>query len=490
MLQTLKNAWKTKEIRSKIIFTFFILVLYRIGTVIPVPFVNASSFAGNFGGTILQYMDTLSGGSLGEATLFALGVTPYINASIIIQLLAVVFPKLGELAKEDKEKMNFITRIVTVILAVVTGIGYYLLLDQRGLLANAADPDQNSMAWFYAIAIIACYVAGASIIMWLAERINERGIGNGISIILFANIVASIPDLIYQLVNLAVKTYQYDNKAWLFGILSTLFALIVLAVLFVTIVFIIWVTGSERRIPVQYAKRVVGRKMYGGQSSNIPLKLNMTGVMPVIFASSIVSLVPTILQLCQVSPTGEGFWSGLYRFLAQDGVVYPLMLFILIIAFAYFYTQITFDPTDVANNLKKQGGAIPGIRQGRPTADYIRKILNKVTLVGALFLSIIAVTPVILGPHVIQPFLEWVIGEAYVGIPEASYPAWYFYGTLPEPYTNMTLAQYETAVSATQLSGVFTFGGTSILIVIGVALETFRELEAQLTMRNYKGFLN
>jgi preprotein translocase subunit SecY len=212
--------------------------------------------------------------------------------------------------------------------------------------------------------------------------------------------------------------------------------------------------------------------------------------MPVIFASSIVSLVPTILQLCQVSPTGEGFWSGLYRFLAQDGVVYPLMLFILIIAFAYFYTQITFDPTDVANNLKKQGGAIPGIRQGRPTADYIRKILNKVTLVGALFLSIIAVTPVILGPHVIQPFLEWVIGEAYVGIPEASYPAWYFYGTLPAPYTNMTLAEYETAVSATQLSGVFTFGGTSILIVIGVALETFRELEAQLTMRNYKGFLN
>ena len=490
MLQTLKNAWKTKEIRSKIIFTFFILVLYRIGTVIPVPFVNSSSFSSGFGGTILQYMDTLSGGALMEATLFALGVSPYINASIIIQLLAVVFPKLGELAKDDKEKMNFITRIVTVVLAVVTAIGYYLLLDQRGLLANAADSDQNSTAWFYAIVIVACYVAGASIIMWLAERINERGIGNGISIILFANIVASIPDLFYKLINLAVTTYQYDNNPWLFGILSTIFALIIVAILFATIVFIIWVTGSERRIPVQYAKRVVGRKMYGGQSSNIPLKLNMTGVMPVIFASSIVSLVPTILQLCQVSPTGEGFWSWLYRFLAQDGVVYPLMLFVLIIAFAYFYTQITFDPTDVANNLKKQGGAIPGIRQGRPTADYIRKILNKVTLVGALFLSIIAVTPVILGPHAIQPFLEWVIGEGYVGNPYASYPAWYFYGTLPEPYTNMTLAEYETISSATSLSGVFTFGGTSILIVIGVALETFRELEAQLTMRNYKGFLN
>ena len=490
MLQTLKNAWKTKEIRSKIIFTLFILVLYRIGTVIPVPFVNASSFAGNFGGTILQYMDTLSGGSLGEATLFALGVSPYINASIIIQLLAVVFPRLGELAKEDKEKMNFITRIVTVVLAIVTAIGYYLLLDQRGLLANAANPDDNSMAWFYAIVIVACYVAGASIIMWLAERINERGIGNGISIILFANIVSSIPDLVYQLVNLAVTSYQYNNKAWLFGILTTVFGLIVLAALFFTVVFIIWVTGSERRIPVQYAKRVVGRKMYGGQSSNIPLKLNMTGVMPVIFASSIVTLVPTILQLCSVDPTGKGFWSWLYRFLAQDGVMYPLMLFILIIAFSYFYTQITFDPVDVANNLKKQGGAIPGIRQGRPTADYIRKILNKVTLVGALFLSIIAVAPALLGPHAVQPFLEWVIGAGFEGTLESQIPASWYYGQLPAAYANWTVAQYQTYITASSLSGTFTFGGTSILIVVGVALETFRELEAQLTMRNYKGFLN
>ena len=474
MLQTLKNAWKTKDIRSKIIFTLFILVLYRIGTVIPVPFVNASNFANSFSGTILDYMNTLSGGSLGTATLFALGVSPYINASIIIQLLAVVFPRLGELAKEDKEKMNFITRILTVVLAIVTALGYYLLLDQAGMLANAANPDENKMAWFYAVVIIACYVAGASLIMWLAERINERGIGNGISIILFANIVSSIPSLVYNLIVLAIGTYQYADNAWLYGIISTLFAIIVLAALFFTVVFIIWVTGSERRVPVQYAKRVVGRKMYGGQSSNIPLKLNMTGVMPVIFASSIVSLVPTILQLCQVTATTKGFWGWLYRFLAQDGVMYPLMLFILIIAFAYFYTQITFDPTDVANNLKKQGGAIPGIRQGRPTADYIRKILNKVTLVGALFLSIIAVTPVLLGPHVVQPLLEWIIRPGYAG-------------TIYELYG---LAEYYVQQQAASLTGVFTFGGTSILIVVGVALETFRELEAQLTMRNYKGFLN
>ena len=481
MLQTLKNAWKTKDIRSKIIFTLFILVLYRIGTVIPVPFVNASSFSGKLNGTILQYMDTLSGGALINATLFALGVSPYINASIIIQLLAVVFPRLGELAKDDKEKMNFITRIVTIALAIVTAIGYYLMLDSEpGMLANAANPDENSMAWFYAIVIVACYVAGASIVMWLAERINERGIGNGISIILFANIVAPIPDLFYKLITLAIDTYQYANNAWLYGTLSTLFALIVIAALFFTVVFIIWVTGSERRIPVQYAKRVVGRKMYGGQSSNIPLKLNMTGVMPVIFASSIVSLVPTILQLCRVSPDGKGFWSWLYRFLAQDGVMYPLMLFILIIAFAYFYTQITFDPIDVANNLKKQGGAIPGIRQGRPTADYIRKILNKVTLVGALFLSIIAVTPVVLGSHVIQPFLEWLVSPYYAG-------TWFEYITISD---GMTYADYYTQMTASSLAGTFTFGGTSILIVVGVALETFRELEAQLTMRNYKGFLN
>jgi len=478
MLQTLKNAWRTKDIKSKIIFTLFILILYRIGTVIPVPFVNASTFNNQFSGTILNYMDTLSGGALSSATLFALGVSPYINASIIIQLLAVVFPRLGEIAKEDKEKMNFITRVVTVILAIVTALGYYFLLKQNGMLTHAANPENSNLSWFYAIAIVACYVAGASVIMWLAERINERGIGNGISMILFANIVSVMPSLFYNLAKLAVDAFGYQEKAWLYGMISVIFALVLIAYLVATVVFVVWVTGSERRIPVQYAKRVVGRKMYGGQSSNIPLKLNMTGVMPVIFASSIVSLVPTILVLCGVDNDTKGFWGWLNRFLAADGAVYPILLFVLIIAFAYFYTQITFDPTEVSNNLKKQGGAIPGIRQGRPTADYIKKILGKVTLVGALFLGIIAVLPVILGPHVMQHILEWVVKPQY----DESMSFYYqiFYGM---DYQGMITAH------ASSYTGIFTFGGTSILIVVGVAIETFRELEAQLTMRNYKGFL-
>ena len=480
MLQTLKNAWRTKDLKSKLIFTLFVLILYRIGTVIPVPFVNVSDFNGKFNGTILGYMDTLSGGALGNATVFALGVSPYINASIIIQLLAVVFPKLGEIAKEDKEKMNFITRIVTVILSVVTALGYYFILKNGtyGIkLSHAATPGNSNLSWFYGIAIVACSVAGAMVIMWLAERVNERGIGNGISMILFANIVSVFPSYIYKIIMLAVDAFRYTEKAWLYGIISSLVVLLSIAFLVSMIVFSIWVTGSERRIPVQYAKRVVGRKMYGGQSSNIPLKLNMTGVMPVIFASSIVSLVPTILALCQVDPDGKGFWSWLSRFLGTNGVVYPVLLFVLIIAFAYFYTQITFDPTEVSNNLKKQGGAIPGIRQGRPTADYIRKILNKITLVGALFLGVIAVLPVIIGPHVMQHVVEWIIKPQFEGM------EWFY-----QAFYQMEMDEF-IAASATQYTGIFTFGGTSILIMVGVAIETFRELEAQLTMRNYKGFL-
>ena len=483
MLQTLKNAWKTKDIRSKLIFTFFILIIYRIGTVIPVPFVEANSFAGSFSGTILDYMNTLSGGSLGTATLFALGVSPYINASIIIQLLGVVFPKLGELAKNDKDKMNFITRVTTVALAIVTAIGYYFLLKNNGALSNAATKEDNSLFWFYGIVIVACYVAGASLIMWLADRINERGIGNGISMILFANIVSAIPSLMINLVSLVASTFQYSEKAWLYGIISTLFALTLIATLIALVVFIIWVTGSERRIPVQYAKRVVGRKMYGGQSSNIPLKLNMTGVMPIIFASSIVSLLPTILALCGVGESDKGFWGWCARFFSASGVVYPLLLLVLIIAFAYFYTTITFDPMDVANNLKKNGGAIPGIRQGRPTADYIRKILGKVTLVGALFLSVIAVLPVVAGPHVIQHLINWIMEGSDLAREIAKYAA----DSSTNAYVTYLQSQINSTVSA--LTSQFTFGGTSLIIVVGVAIETFRELEAQLTMRNYKGFL-
>ena len=479
MLQTLKNAWNTKEIRSKILFTLLILFLYRIGTVIPVPFVEANNFQATMSGTILEYMNVLSGGSMGTMTLFALGVQPYINASIIIQLLAVVFPKLGEIAKNDKKKMSFITRIVTVILAIVTAIGYYFLLKQAGALTNAAT--EGDASFLYSVVIIACYVAGASIIMWLAERINERGIGNGISIILFANIVASVPSFVYNLVVMVVDTYSYVDRPGLYATISTVFAVVLIAGLLALIAVVIWFTGSERRIPVQYAKKVVGRKMYGGQSSNLPIKLNMTGVMPIIFASSIVSFVPTIMQVLESAGAYDetSGWAKFADIIGVNGVVYPVLLFLLIIGFTYFYTQITFDPMEVSNNLKRQGGAIPGIRQGRPTADYIKKILSKITLAGALFLGIIAVIPQILGPHVFQHFFEWIIEGAYVG-------------TWLEQIFGLESAylQSQIAANASGLVSIFSFGGTTLLIVVGVAVETFRELEAQLTMRNYKGFLN
>ena len=481
MLQTLKNAWNTKDIKNKILFTLLILVLYRVGTVIPVPFVEGNGFEATFSGTILDYMNTLSGGALGAMTLFALGVQPYINSSIIIQLLAVVFPKLGEIAKSDKKTMGYITRITTVILSVVTAIGYYFLLKSSNLLT--ADALEGKNAWFYAVVIVACYTAGASLVMWLAERINEKGIGNGVSVILFANIIASVPSFIKNLADFVINTYSYTEKAWMYGIISTVFAIVFVAFLLALIAFVIFVTGSERRIPVQYAKKVVGRKMYGGQSSNLPIKLNQTGVMPVIFASSMVSLLPTLFQVLENAgaiKNPDGFWAKFADAIGSNGVIYPIALFLFIIGFAYFYTTITFDPMEIANNLKKQGGAIPGIRQGRPTADYIRKILNKITLVGALFLGVIAVLPIILGPHVLQHFFEWVIKAGYA----VSY----------EQYagTDYMIQYLDSMVhqSASSLTSIFTFGGTTLLIVVGVANELYRELEAQLTMRNYKGFLN
>ena len=502
MLQTLKNAWSTKEIRSKILFTLFILLLYRVGTVIPVPFVESNGFENMLNGTILQYMNALSGGSLGAMTLFALGVQPYINASIIIQLLSVVFPSLAELAKTDKKKMNLITRLSTVVLAVVTAIGYYFIL-RNGNASAGIDSFlthrayEGDAAWLYGIVIVVCYTAGASLVMWLAERINEKGIGNGISMILFANIVAAVPSFCINLGSFVVDTYAYPDSSvngnvpnWIYPVISTIFAVILIAFLLALIAFVIFVTGSERRIPVQYAKKVVGRKMYGGQSSNLPIKLNMTGVMPIIFASSIVSVIPTVFQILEssgvVSATKTPGWHTFGEVFGTNGVVYPVSLFILIIGFAYFYTQITFDPIEVANNLKKQGGAIPGIRQGRPTADYIKKILNKITLAGALFLGVIAVLPIILGPHALQYLFEWIFAGS---IPESALLS---FGTTQYVYINGSITELSTYVSsyASSLTSVFSFGGTTLLIVVGVAIETFRELEAQLTMRNYKGFLN
>ncbi len=465
MLQTLKNAWRTPEIKQKILFVLFILFLYRLGTVIPVPFVDAANFSRNFSGTIFSYMDTLSGGALSTATLFALGISPYITASIVIQLLCVAFPKkLGELGKteEGKKKLNNITRFVTILLALVTAIGYYLLLANNGMVMTFATKDgAGNWTWFlYAATIVVCFCAGAALIMWLAEKINENGLGNGISLILFANIVAGTVSFFIRLgtvVSYSIKGQSATGDKWLYGSLAVLFAIAVVAIIVGLTIFVIFITGSERRIPVQYAKRVVGRKLMGGQNSTLPIKLNMTGVMPIIFASSIISIPPTIMTLMGTSQE-----SGVYKFFAPTGWFYPTMEFLLIIFFAYFYINISFDPVEVANNLKKQGGTIPGIRQGRPTVDFIRKVLRRITLIGALFLGVIAILPIIGSPLVMQPIIKALI-EDYYGSSVSS------------------LAQ--------TLAGTFTFGGTSLLIVVGVAQETFRELEAQLTMRNYKGFL-
>ena len=461
MLQTLKNAWKAVDIRKKLIYTLIILLLYRIGTVIPVPFVDASTFSANFGGTILEYLNTLSGGALQVATLFALGISPYITASIVIQLLTVAIPALERWAQEGEEgkkKINNLTRYATVILSVVTAIGYYFLMKNSSMIAK------DGQTVLGAFVIIICYCAGASLVMWLGEKINEHGIGNGISIILFANIISGLPAKIIRLVDLCMLGFGGEKPA-LLGTLSLVFALGYIVLLIAMVVFCVYVTGSERRISVQYAKRVVGRKMYGGQSQNLPLKLNMAGVMPVIFASSIISLPATIMAFCGVANVdswaeAKGFWQSFNFLLRSDGWIYPILLFILIIAFSYFYIQISFNPVEVSNNLKKNGGTILGCRPGAPTADYIRKSLSKITLIGAFFLSIVAIIPIIIVPLIMEPLVAAVLAST--------------------GYTADAISHFTSS---------FAFGGTSLLIVVGVAIETFRELEAQLTMRNYKGFL-
>ena len=466
MLQTLKKAWRVPEIRHKILVVLFILVLYRIGAVIPVPFVNAQNFDATFGDTIFAYLSTLSGGALSQATLFALGISPYITASIVMQLLTVAFPKLGERAKQGEEGKQFVnkwTRVITVLLAVVTAIGYYILLAQHGMLEPIAVKGTGSAWFFYAVVIVLSFCAGAALVMWLAEKINENGLGNGISLILFFNIICTLPGTVRNLFTICKEAAIVAGaSAWPLVAAIGLALFVLLGLLALTF-FIIFITGSERRIPVQYAKRVVGRKMYGGQSTNLPLQLNMSGVMPVIFASSIVSLPTTILMLCGVTEgsTAEhrSFGTVMYDIFDPNGWFYPILLFVLIIAFAYFYITISFNPVEVANNLKKNGGMIPGIRQGRPTAQYIAKILSKITLMGALFLSIIAILPIIAKPLIVEPLV-------YAAYPDVT----------------------ETIVN--QVAAGFTFGGTSILIVVGIALEMARELEAQLTMRNYKGFLS
>ena len=439
MFQTFKNAFKIPELRNKLLFTLFIVLLYRVGVAIPVPYVDSNIMAYTIeanAGTIFDYFNILSGSAFSQATLFALGVSPYITSSIVIQLLAIAIPALERLSKEGEEgkkKLNSITRYVTVALALITSIGYYMLMKNYGILANTG--------FFAALVIVACYCAGAALVMWLAEKINERGIGNGISIILFANIISRLPSMVGSLWNTA---YGWMQKGGLYIVWGILFILAVVAFMVALVGVVIFLTESERKISVQYAKRTVGRKMYGGQSSVLPIKLNMTGVMPIIFASSICSLPATIMMFIK-KPASPGFGLGVYNFFdtifKTTSPVYIILYFILIIAFAYFYIAISFNPVEVANNLKKNGGFIPGIRPGKPTSDYISKILSKITLIGAVYLGVIAIFPMILN-----------------------------------------------AISSSTFSGI-AFGGSSLLIVVGVALETAREIEAQMTMRHYKGFL-
>ena len=428
MFQTLKNAWKTAELKSKLLFTLLIVILYRLGSAIPVPWV-----AGEVGEMFTQAnfaVQLLAGDAFSKATLFALSVSPYITSSIVMQLLTIAIPALERLSKEGEEgkkKINSITRIVTVALALITSIGYYQVMKSYQALTR--------LDLFSAIVIVACYCAGASLIMWLAEKINESGIGNGISLILFINIIATVPTVIGQLWALILS-----------GWLGIVYAVLTVVFTVAAIGFIVWMTNSERRIPVQYAKKVVGRKMYGGQGTNLPIKLNMTGVMPIIFASSIVSLPATIGAFFPAPAQGT-FWRGVLDFFSYQSPVYAILFFVLIIAFAYFYVSISFNPIEVANNLKNNGGSIPGIRPGKPTSDYITKILNRITLLGALLLSVIAVLPLVIN----------MVSVAISG------------GT----------------AGMTGLA----FGGSSLIIVVGVVLETIRDIEAQMTLRHYKGFL-
>lgn len=416
------------ELRKKILYTLFILLIFRFGSCIPVPFINTDLLAAYFetaavSGSMLGYLNMFTGGGLSSATIFAMSITPYINASIILQLLTVAIPALERMVKdggeEGRKKIASWTRYLAVILGLLQGFSYYALLRAQGFLASDSP--------LAAAAIILTFTAGTALIMWLGEHITQNGIGNGISIILFAGIVSRGPSLIQTMISLF--------RSGTTGILS---ALLMIVIGLAIIVFIVFMSNAERRIPVQYAKRVVGRKMYGGQSTHLPIKVNAAGVMPVIFASSILSLPQTIAMFWQPAEDSLGY--HILNLFSQTSVFYIVLYGLLILAFAYFYASIQFNPIEIANNLKKNGGFIPGFRPGKPTSDFIVKALGKVTFVGAIFLMVVALLPLIVGA--ISPSLS-----------------------------NVAL------------------GGTSIIIVVGVALDTVKQLEAQMLMRHHKGFL-
>ena len=442
MIETIRNAWKIPELRKKILFTVFALLIFRLGSVVPVPFINSDLLGStlNSMGGIFALLGAMNGTAFSMAAVFALGVQPYINSSIIIQLLTVAIPALERLQKdggeEGRKKIAAITRYTTVAIALIQGFGYYTLIRTTN---SGALLDTGSIPGVWAaIVIVLCFTAGSAFVMWLGEQITEFGIGNGISIILFAGILSRVPSMILTLytgisnnIN-GVTGDNVFNLPWWGAIL------IVIGMLAI-VVLIVFITNAERRIPVQYAKRVVGRKMYGGQSSHIPMKVNMSGVMPIIFAQSIASLPATIGAFAGWTVKTEGFGGGMMRLFDTSKPFYSILYFLLIVGFSYFYATMQFNPVEISNNLKKNGGFIPGFRPGKPTADFIHKVLNKITLFGAIYLAIIAIAPIITGN---------IIGVSSLAI-----------------------------------------GGTSIIIVVGVALETTKAMEAQMLMRHYKGFL-
>ncbi|MDL2215612.1 preprotein translocase subunit SecY [Ruminococcaceae bacterium OttesenSCG-928-N02] len=429
MFDVFKNAWKIEDLRKKLMYTVLILVVYRIGVATPVPFLTATALSNMVGssGNLLGYIDMLTGGAFSRATLFALSVTPYIQSSIIINLLQVAIPALERLGKEGADgqrKLQRITRYATLALSVALSIAYYYLLQRNSALIYTEGWEK----WFSALVIIMCFTAGSMLIMWLGEQIDAKGIGNGISLLIFAGIVARLPTSIGQL----YQAWQLAGS----GYTSYYFAIPLLVVVtLLSVVFIIIMTSGERRIPVQYAKKVVGRKMYGGQSSHIPIKVNMSGVMPVIFAGSLIAIPGTIKSMLSLE---TGFWSTVLGIFEYNRWGYAIIYTLLIVGFNYFYVSIQYNPMDIANNLRKNNGTIPGIRPGRPTQEFIKRSINKITLVGAIFLGVVALVPIVIG--------------------------------------NLT------GLNA-QMSG------TSLIILVGVALDTMRSLESYMLMRHHKGFL-
>ena len=427
MIQTIRKAWGIPELRKKIVFTLLILLIFRIGNAIPVPYINTTllgNYLDSMSGTVLGLYNVMSGGAFAEATVFALGVQPYINSSIIIQLLTIAIPALERLARDGgeagKKKIASITRYATVAIALLQGFGYYMICKNYNIL-------EQQGIW-PALVIIVSFVAGSSFVMWLGEQVNEFGVGNGISIILFAGILSRMPNMVTMAASY-IRTKGSIGYLWIALLIVGMLAMVVL---------IVHVNEAERRIPVQYAKRQVGRKMYGGQASTLPMKVNMSGVLPIIFAQTIASLPATIWAFIGIPEEGT-VGRSIYNAIDTKSVLYLIVYFLMIIGFSYFYATIQFNPVEISNNLKRNGGFIPGFRPGKPTSDFIAKVLNKVTLFGAIYLGIVAICPLIAGK---------LLGNSSLAI-----------------------------------------GGTSVIIVVGVALETVRALESQMMMRQYKGFL-